>query len=158
MILLDIGTALEEAGFRVVAARNAEAAIEAFSEKPGSFSSLVTDIRLALEEAGFRVVAARNAEAAIEAFSDKPESFSSLVTDIRLGRGKTGWDLAKHLRGTNPAFPVVYISGDSAIHWGVEGVPGSIMISKPFAMPQIIMALATLLNQQHPTPRSEPTT
>lgn len=119
---------------------------------------ILLDIETGLGEAGFRVVAARNAEAAIEAFSEKPGSFSSLVTDIRLGSGKSGWELAKHLRGSNPSFPVVYISGDSAIHWGVEGVPGSIMISKPFAIPQIISALATLLNQQHPTPRSEPTT
>ncbi|MER9840134.1 response regulator [Mesorhizobium australicum] len=117
---------------------------------------ILLDIESALEEAGFRVVAVPNAEAAIEAFSENPESFSSLVTDIRLGSGKTGWDLAKHLRGSNPAFPVVYISGDSAIHWGVEGVPGSIMIPKPFAMPQIITALATLLNQQHPKQPSEP--
>ncbi|MER8492718.1 response regulator [Mesorhizobium australicum] len=117
---------------------------------------ILLDIETALEEAGFRVVAVPTADAAIEAFSERPESFSSLVTDIRLGPGKTGWELAKHLRGTNPTFPVVYISGDSAIHWGVEGVPGSIMIAKPFAMPQIIMALATLLNQQHAAPRSEP--
>ncbi|ESY91856.1 response regulator [Mesorhizobium sp. LNHC209A00] len=118
---------------------------------------ILLDIETALEEAGFRVVAARNAEAAIEAFSEKPGSFSSLVTDIRLGRGKTGWELAKHLRGTNPAFPVVYISGDSTVDWGVEGVPGSIMIAKPFAMPQIITALAALLNQHHRIAPSETT-
>ncbi|MER8810844.1 response regulator [Mesorhizobium australicum] len=118
---------------------------------------ILLDIETGLGEAGFRVVAARNAEAAIEAFSEKPGSFSSLVTDIRLGRGKSGWELAKHLRGTSPTFPVVYISGDSAVHWGVEGVPESIMITKPFAMPQIITALSTLLNQHNPIAPSEPT-
>ncbi|ESY89703.1 hisitidine kinase [Mesorhizobium sp. LNHC229A00] len=52
---------------------------------------------------------------------------------------------------------MVYISGDSAVHWGVEGVPESIMITKPFAMPQIITALSTLLNQHNPIAPSEPT-
>lgn len=35
--------------------------------------------------------------------------------------------------------------------WGSEGVPDSVMIVKPFFPPQIITALPTLLNQQHPT-------
>ncbi|ESX50778.1 transcriptional regulator [Mesorhizobium sp. LSHC422A00] len=116
---------------------------------------ILLDLETTLEEAGFRVVAVPTAEAAIEAFNEKPEIFSSLVTDVRLGSGKTGWELAKYLRGTNPTFPVVYISGDSAVHWGVEGVPESIMISKPFALPQIITALSTLLNQQRPAPLAD---
>lgn len=51
----------------------------------------------------------------------------------------------------NPAIPVIYISGDGAPYWSAEGVPESIMISKPFAIPQIITALSILLNRQHPT-------
>ncbi|WP_311202806.1 MULTISPECIES: hypothetical protein [unclassified Mesorhizobium] len=46
--------------------------------------------------------------------------------------------------------PVIYISGDSAVHWPSEGVPNSVMIAKPFFMPQITTALATLLNDQPP--------
>jgi hypothetical protein len=42
------------------------------------------------------------------------------------------------------------MSGDSAIHWGAEGVPESVMITKPFFLPQIITALSTLLNQHQP--------
>ncbi|MER9425753.1 response regulator [Mesorhizobium sp. M0317] len=62
---------------------------------------ILLDLETTLEEAGFRVVAVPTAEAAIEVFNEKPESFSSLVTDVRLGSGKTGWELAKYLRGTN---------------------------------------------------------
>jgi hypothetical protein len=43
--------------------------------------------------------------------------------------------------------PVIYISGDSAADWSAEGVPESIMISKPFVMAQIITAVASLLNK-----------
>lgn len=41
-----------------------------------------------------------------------------------------------HIRRAKPAMPVVYVSGDSAIHWGSEGVPNSIMIAKPFFLPR----------------------
>jgi len=74
--------------------------------------------------------------------------FKGLITDIRLGNGQSGWEVAKHLRQANPTIPVVYMSGDSAIHWGAEGIPESVMITKPFFLPQIITALSTLLNQQ----------
>jgi len=111
---------------------------------------ILLDLESLLEEAGFRVVGVPSAEAAIEKFDADAESFSALLTDIRLGQGKTGWELARHIRQANSTIPVVYISGDSAPHWGSEGVPDSIMISKPFALPQIVTALATLLNHQAP--------
>ena len=111
---------------------------------------ILLDVETALQEAGFEVVAAQNAAQAIAAFDAEPEKFKGLITDIRIGVGKSGWDLARHLRQTNSTLPVVYMSGDSAIHWGSEGVPESIMITKPFFLPQIITALSTLLNQQPP--------
>ncbi|ESX43432.1 hypothetical protein X750_20630 [Mesorhizobium sp. LNJC394B00] len=43
--------------------------------------------------------------------------------------------------------PVIYMSGDGADDWP-SGVPNSLMITKPFVMPQIITGLATLLNTQ----------
>lgn len=116
---------------------------------------ILLDLETGLEEAGFRVVGSRTAEAAIEAFDRAPESFSALVTDVRLGAGKNGWQLARHVRRANLAIPVVYVSGDSAPHWAAEGVPDSFMISKPFVMPQVITALSTLLNQQHPAPHAD---
>ena len=112
---------------------------------------ILLDVETALQEAGFEVVAAHNAAEAIAAFEAEPEKFKGLITDIRIGAGKSGWDVARHLRQTNSTLPVVYMSGDSAIHWGSEGVPESIMITKPFFLPQIITALSTLLNQQPPT-------
>lgn len=40
---------------------------------------------------------------------------------------------------------VVYMSGDSSADCQANGVPGSIMIRKPFGISQIIAALTTLL-------------
>lgn len=116
---------------------------------------ILLDLESALEEAGFLVVGVPNAEAAIEAFDEDPSKFTGLLTDIRLGSGNSGWELARHVRRANSTLPVVYISGDSAPHWGAEGVPESVMITKPFFLPQITTALSMLLNQQHATPASE---
>jgi DNA-binding response OmpR family regulator len=112
---------------------------------------ILLDLESALEEAGFEVVAAANAEQAIVAFDENPGKFRALVSDIRLGRGLSGWEFARHVRQTNSTIPVVYVSGDSAGQWGAEGVPNSIMISKPFFLPQVITAISTLLNQTDPT-------
>lgn len=107
---------------------------------------ILLDVETALQEAGFEVVAVANAAQALAAFDAEPERFKGLITDIRLGAGQSGWDLARHLRQARPTIPVIYISGDSAIHWSAEGVPESVMITKPFFLPQIITALSTLLN------------
>ncbi|MER8978471.1 response regulator [Mesorhizobium sp. M0870] len=112
---------------------------------------ILLDLETALQEAGFLVVGVPNAEAAVEAFDEDPSKFAGRLTDIRLGSGESGWEIARHVRRGNSSLPVVYISGDSADLWGSEGVPDSVMIVKPFFLPQIITALSTLLNQQHPT-------
>ena len=109
---------------------------------------ILLDVETALQEAGFEVVAVKDAEQALAAFDADPTKFKGLVTDIRLGSGKSGWEIARHLRQANSTIPVIYMSGDSAIHWGAEGVPESVMITKPFFLPQIITALSTLMNAQ----------
>jgi DNA-binding NtrC family response regulator len=108
---------------------------------------ILLDLESAMVEAGFEVVAARNALDAIKAFDADPLKFKALMTDIRLGAGKSGWDIAGHIRRARPAMPVVYVSGDSAIHCASEGLPNSIMIAKPFFLPQTVTAVSLLLNQ-----------
>ncbi len=116
---------------------------------------ILLDVETALQEAGFEVVAANDAEQALAAFDSDPIKFKGLITDIRLGNGKSGWEIARHLRQSNPTIPVIYMSGDSAIHWGAEGVPDSVMITKPFFLPQIITALSTLMNAQPAIPPAD---
>lgn len=77
--------------------------------------------------------------------------YRALVTDINLGRNKLeGWEVARHVREIDPAFPVVYMSGDSAEDWASKGVPNSIMLAKPFAPAQLVTAVAQLLNAGSP--------
>ncbi|WP_245273725.1 response regulator [Mesorhizobium sp. WSM3224] len=111
-------------------------------------SILLLDIENSLREAEFEVLAFYNGVEAIAAFDRDPDRIAALLTDIRLGDGPTGWDIARHLRGANPTLPVIYMTGDGAEDWPSLGVPNSLMITKPFVMPQIITGLAALLNQQ----------
>ena len=103
-----------------------------------------------LAEAGFDVVVATNGKEAMALIGADASRFRGVLTDIKLGRGSDGWDVARRARELVPEMPVLYISGDSAHEWSAKGVPGSIMVPKPFVGVQIITAVSTLLNQVAP--------
>ena len=103
-----------------------------------------------LAEAGFDVVIATNGQDAMSQLDADPTRFCGVLTDIKLGRGSDGWEVAQRARELVPEIPIVYISGDSAHEWRAKGVPGSIMVAKPFVGAQIITAVSTLLNQVAP--------
>ncbi|OYX08227.1 MAG: response regulator [Rhizobiales bacterium 32-66-8] len=100
---------------------------------------ILMDVEAALAEAGFTVVTAASAADGIAAFDDNAAAVCAVVTDIRLGK--------RHVREAIPTMPVVYMSGDSSGEWAAQGVPGSVMIAKPFVFPQLITAISTLLNK-----------
>ncbi len=108
-------------------------------------------IRMSLEEmladAGFRSVAVASGDRAIGELEADPARFRAVVTDIRLGRSADGWEVARRARALVPEMPVLYVSGDSAKDWPVQGVPGSQMVAKPYVAAQIITALSELLVQ-----------
>ena len=100
-----------------------------------------------LSEGGFEVVIGSSGENAVELLDASDGKYRALVTDINLGTdGTSGWDVARHAREINPSFPVVYMSADSAEDWASQGVPNSIMLSKPFAPAQLVTAVSQLLN------------
>jgi DNA-binding response OmpR family regulator len=99
----------------------------------------------ALEAAGFSVRAVPTSFAALELMSEGVADLAGLITDIRLGEGPSGWDLARHARRNRPDLPVLYMTGDSAADWPVEGVPNSQIVQKPFAVGQIVTAISAML-------------
>ena len=105
-----------------------------------------TALAAALEDGGYSLVEAENGAAAIETI-DGSESLAGVVTDIRLGAGPDGWAVATRARELNPTVAIIYVSADSSADWSAHGVPGSVMISKPFAAAQIVVALANLANK-----------
>jgi CheY-like chemotaxis protein len=84
-----------------------------------------------LKEGGFEIEVASSGRHAIELLDSAGGKYRALVTDINLGRDKMdGWEIARHAREIDPAFPVVYMSGESADAWASKGVPNSIMLAK----------------------------
>lgn len=104
-------------------------------------------IREAVTDAGYRVVSVNSADEAMAVLLRQECNWAGLVTDINLGSGSVqGWDIARKARELCPAVAVVYVSGDSSHDWVAQGVPHSVMITKPFASGQIVVALAEMQN------------
>nr|WP_289851504.1 response regulator [Sinorhizobium meliloti] len=109
---------------------------------------LLIDFEQALVEAGFHVVAVTSGGKALEILNTAGSPIQGLVTDIRFVGSPEGWEVARIAREIDGELPVVYVSGDSAPDWASKGVPNSIMLEKPFAMAQLVTAIAQLLNDR----------
>lgn len=96
----------------------------------------------ALEEGGFSVTTAVNAAGAIRQLEAEGPGFIALITDIDLPGGADGWSVARRARELFPNLPVVYVSGASAQDWASRGVPGSVMLTKPYALAQLVVAVS----------------
>ena len=99
----------------------------------------------ALAEAGFETDILSSAEEALTLFMGGTKKYKALVTDVRLMGRLSGWDVARRMREADPTFPVIYMTGAAADQWASQGVPGSILLEKPFAPAQLITAISQLL-------------
>ena len=116
-------------------------------EDDESIQGIVED---ALEEGGFETAIVSSAEEAVTLLTDKVMDYRALVTDINLKGRMNGWEVAKHAREIDPAFPIVYMTGAAAGDWPSHGVPNSILLEKPFAPAQLVTAVSQLLNASTP--------
>ena len=104
-----------------------------------------------LAEGGFATDILSSGEEALTLFKGGLKDYKALVTDVSLKGRLSGWEVAKQIRGIDPGFPVIYMSGASAADWPSKGVPNSIMLAKPFAPAQLVTAVSQLLNTSPPT-------
>jgi len=102
-----------------------------------------------LEEAGYSLVVAKNGAEAIGVLTQHNAELSGVVTDINLGSGVDGWEVARAAREFIGSLPVVYVSAASLQDWTSRGVPGSIMIAKPFATDQVVAAMSSLITKSN---------
>ncbi|MCA1495088.1 response regulator [Ensifer sp. NBAIM29] len=107
---------------------------------------LLLDFEDALTQAGFNVVTVASGRKAVERLNAADPAIDGLVTDIHFHEPPDGWDVARVAREIDPDMPVVYVSGDGGPDWASKGVPNSIMLEKPFAIAQLVTAIAQLLN------------
>lgn len=98
----------------------------------------------ALEEAGFAAVTAMNGDDALRAIRSD-DRIRGMITDINIGAGIDGWEVARLARECSAGLPIVYVSGTNSREWESRGVPNSIMVAKPFAPAQIVVAMSSLL-------------
>lgn len=108
---------------------------------------LLLDVEETLRDAGFEPVTASDSKTALVRIEAEGAHYAALITDIDLGPGHSGWHLARSARHLNPGLPVVYMSGASHNQWAAEGVPRSVMLSKPFAPAQLVTAVSTLITE-----------
>ena len=108
---------------------------------------IVDDI---LTDGGFEAAIASSGEEAVTLLRGREIGYRALVTDINLRGSMDGWEVAKQAREIEPSFPIIYMTGASADQWPVEGVPNSILLTKPFAPAQLVIAISQLLNTGTP--------
>ena len=108
---------------------------------------IAAEIEEVLVAAGFEVVHAANGEDALAALESEEHRLKGLVTDIRLGDHIDGWEIARRARHLISGLPVIYISADSGPDWSEKGVPGSLVVLKPFTTAQSVTGLAQLRNE-----------
>jgi DNA-binding response OmpR family regulator len=94
-------------------------------------------VEQALSDNGFDIAIACSGEEAVALLMKGKSNYRMLVTDIKVGSSKVnGWEVARHARAIDPAFPVVYISDAGAGEW--RGVPNSVICpsrSRPRCLP-----------------------
>lgn len=123
-----------------------EALIILVVEDDQSIQSIVEE---ALSDGGFKPTIASSGEEALTLLGGS--KYRVLVIDIKLGKDRIrGWDVARRARAINPGLPVVYITGANADEWAVQGVPNSVLLTKPFAPAQLVTAVSNLLNTGSP--------
>jgi len=109
-------------------------------------------VEAALREAGFEVLIASDGDEALAQIGAKSEVLRGLITDINLGDCPDGWEVARSARESINGLAVVYVSGACEHEWTAKGVPNSLMIAKPFAPAQIVVAISSLLVASNSTP------
>jgi CheY-like chemotaxis protein len=107
----------------------------------------------AFEEAGFAVAAVASGIEAMAALDDGAKALKALITDIDLGTGPNGWMVARRARELCPELPIVYVSGGSSTDWASMGVPGSVMVAKPYAGAELVVAVSTAMLGATPSPK-----
>ena len=101
----------------------------------------------ALVDEGFEPAIAASGEEAITLLKSDWNNYRALITDIRLLGRIDGWKVARIAREIDPTFPVIYITGAGADRFTSQGVPGSVLLEKPFAPADLVTAILQLLNK-----------
>lgn len=103
----------------------------------------------ALSEGGFQPAMAGSAEEAVNLLQSGQMNYRALVIDVNQNRSQNmdDWEAARKARQINPDFPIIYITAGAGNEWPSQGVPNSILLQKPFALVQLVIAISGLLTK-----------
>lgn len=107
-------------------------------------------IRDNLEEAGFEVTPVEDGEVALETF--KNEEFDLCLFDVMMPK-LDGFSLAKKVRETNDAIPILFLTAKALNEDKINGfaMGGDDYITKPFSMEELLMRIKVFLKRSTPT-------
>jgi DNA-binding response OmpR family regulator len=108
---------------------------------------LQVDGEMALKSAGYDVVLAADGAEGCAAIRKHGMRLSVLMTDIRLAGPVDGWEVAELGRSINERLPVLYMTGSESEEFAARGVAQGVLVSKPFAWPDVIRSVGALLSQ-----------
>jgi CheY-like chemotaxis protein len=97
-------------------------------------------VRAFLQQWDCSVVACSHAEAALQAAAVPGARFDLLLTDVVLGPGLRGDELAQRLRASQPALPVLLMSG-YAQDVQASTIANGPLLRKPFTREQLAQAV-----------------
>lgn len=100
----------------------------------------------ALSDGGFESTITASGEEAVALLQEDNIAYRAVVSDINLAGKLDGWEVARVARESDPAMPVVYMTGTQGEEWASKGVPNSVLLAKPFAPAQLVTAISNLLN------------
>jgi DNA-binding response OmpR family regulator len=106
----------------------------------------------ALSDGGFASTLTASGEEAITLLQDGKSKYRAVVTDINLLGKLDGWEVGRSAREIDPTMPIIYMTGTHGEEWASKGVPNSLLLAKPFAPAQIVIAISQLLNAIPPVP------
>jgi DNA-binding response OmpR family regulator len=108
-------------------------------------SSIQQIVEEILCDGGFQPQSASTAEEAVSLLN--ATRYCAVIVDLSFGMDHVrGWAVARRARAFDPNLPVIYITGGSADEWAVQGVPNSVLITKPFAPVQLLTAVSQLIS------------
>lgn len=101
-----------------------------------------------LIESGFAVREAEDGDRASVLIAQDPAAYTLLVTDIHMPASLDGIGVARLMRALRPDLPIIYTTGrpDALNHLQPLG-PREVLLSKPFALSDLVAAAHRLLGR-----------
>ena len=112
-------------------------------------------IRDNLEEAGYDVKSAEDGEEGLKLFNE--DSFHLCLFDVMLPR-MDGFSLAKKIRETNTAVPILFLTAKAMTEDKINGLSlgGDDYITKPFSMEELLLRIKVFMKRSLPSEELEP--